>query len=1696
MGLLALLKPRHAAPWSLFDVTAMDRCVRQKSLDTGPPSHYIACSRTVGANVAFFVLLRAAHMTKRPQGSALDLLIARGGGNATAAGVEFEANLGAWFAARLLSERPLDLRLSGERVLSLRFETEAPVDDILVETVEGWIFVQAKTSLSLSSNPRSELGKTVEQFVRQWLACSTGDGSRGWNRPLRRDRDRFLLALGPQASKSLSTGLAQGLAALQAAGSAPLSQSKADAVGMFDGLVGQAWKEATGHPASATDIRLISNLVTILTFDFDGADRQAGAEILAHVLDPPAQASAAFSAIAQYCQVMMRQRTGCDMPELRRALAAMGVPLAAPPSYRADVASLRAYSDHVRKQLSDYEATKVAGAQVRIERRCTDAVVEAARAGSLLLVGEPGAGKSAVINASAAKLKKEGHDVLELAVDRLPVKSLPDLAAELGLTHPLREVLLNWPGDRPAFLFIDALDATRGGENEAVFRTLIADVLTFETRRWHVIASIRTFDLRLGEQFRHLFSGSPPSTEFAEAAFPGVRHIHVPPWAPAELAKLLQDAPALATAIEAGGERLHELALVPFNTRLLADLISGGMAPAAFGEVQSQVQLLALYWNNRVEKHGTGAELCLQAAVSQMVSTRSLRAEKLNAARPDPAAFDALLHDSVLVPLKQDQFVAFRHHILFDYAASRVYLHPDDVAGTAILLTHGNGLGLMLAPALGFALQQLWDDAERGHRRFWETVASLSGDPACDPVARSVAARTASELPRVPGDAIELLANLSAQGGLEARAATALSHVVGALVVRFEDKQSVSLDPWTELAERASERVEDTAWPLRSLLYALYERVTSDTNRMQLGRAARAMLAYCLDTENVASQLTASAIDFVATTYSSDIEGSRGLLRRLFDPQHFQDRADQEIPSLTRKLKPISDADPDFLADIYAGSFGASISDGSPTSLGHSQILPLSSNRRQDYESAWWDLKEFFPSFLVAHPVHAARALILAISGYVAREHSISKESRAWTIPTPAGEARLQEDRSYLWAWDIEEEHGDNAHGLIKAFVRHLEGAEPDVARVIVQEIITRNALAVLWSRTLMAASKRPEVFGALWRVATQEPFLRSLDTEKDAIDFIAARYPLELASSRESFEHTAMGFRFPLARRPDKAREEFLSKLFSCIGERNLATREARSFLPKEEADTTSRSLNTRPFSIVTTSGSPEKWWWLARDGVDLEAADVVRILTETDEVKLFLGLEQREGEIADIHATIDRLTNLVDVSSSASQSVPASVREYAYGVAAQGAAKLSRLPVERLREHKQTLPAIIRLVIRLAEEPAEPSSAEAETSFERSAAWGSPDARVDTAEAVMQLCRLDGAVVEQLRPTMEMLLGVPNPAARMQIAERLAALWNSARPLMWELADRVARTEPNRGVLRFFANYFLGRTVHADPLQVERLAFVLHTRDFNRTDEATQSLFEEIGSLVALLWITHGRDEPRRALQAWIADPHTFEPEFGHAITISREALVLKYKNEAPRDAEITQRAQEFYIWAVTAMADGLERYLAEVQQRQPAEAERDWGTLYAKYLNQLCDQIYFASGAFRSGGRARSPLDSDEKKRAFLFDMQPVLVRIADAGTPGTIHHLIELLDFLSPADPAAVFDLVAYALLGAGRRHRYQFEPLGADRFVEIIGRYLADHRELFTDEWRRQQLVACLDTFLEAGWPAARRLLYRLPELLQ
>ena len=145
--------------------------------------------------------------------------------------------------------------------------------------------------------------------------------------------------------------------------------------------------------------------------------------------------------------------------------------------------------------------------KIPIPRTVEQVATNAAAQGSLLIVGEPGAGKSGVNYNVANKLEAAGHPVLMLAVD--DAASI-NLQSEIGLQHPIRDVLEHWHGTTPAYLLIDGLDAARGGPAEAIYRRLITETLELPDERWRVVATVRTFDLKAGQQLKPLFQGAPP----------------------------------------------------------------------------------------------------------------------------------------------------------------------------------------------------------------------------------------------------------------------------------------------------------------------------------------------------------------------------------------------------------------------------------------------------------------------------------------------------------------------------------------------------------------------------------------------------------------------------------------------------------------------------------------------------------------------------------------------------------------------------------------------------------------------------------------------------------------------------------------------------------------------------------------------------------------------------------------------------------------------------------------------------------------------------------------------------------------------------------------------------------------------------------------------------------------------------------
>lgn len=1623
-------------------------------------------------------------MTKTPQDRPPNNRIG-GGGAATSAGIRFEQQLGALISSWILAGDRLDasFQLGTAAPEWVRFETEAPVDDLLIKTTNGgFVAVQAKTTASLSEDAASPLGKTITQFVRHWYVSQQGDGSMEWNRPLDATRDRLVLAVSPLASSQVREDLPAALRLASQPGGGALNQAQQRAYQIFSSLVERGWASVTKSPIDDRLLPELAKLVTVFTFDGDRGQALAGGSLV-RAFGPDIDATTAFAALSDLSGGLMKERGGGDLSTWRQLLAGRGIALGAPPEYRADIEALERHSKRIADALGSYEKIEVAsGAPLTVRRDCQAAVEAAVRSGPLLIIGEPGAGKSGVLNALARTLGEAGADVLELAVDRYSVETLEGLTRELGLQHPLLEVLEAWDGPEPAYLVIDALDATRGGRGEGVFRALIERVLELKGR-WNVVASIRNFDLRMGQQFRTLFKGAPPDQQLAEPAFVGVRHIQVPPWSDGEFDQLLQQSPALATCLAQAPRRLRELAMVPFNTRLLSELISGG-AVSDLEDVSSQADLLRLYWDHRVGGHGLPARIGLSRVVQLMVQSRSLRAPLIQAAGDDPAMIDTLCKEGVLVVVDGERWVQFRHHLLFDYAAARLAFEPSDIVSGAFRFRKADALGLMLSPALGFVLREIWE-TETDHARFWIALGALINDEDGDPVIRSSAGRLGAEFPTSAGDCL-WLADLALSG--DANAPKTLSHVSGALVVRLEDEKQVALEPWVYLAGHMATAPAAVAGTLRFLLHNLIERINDDALKPMLGEAARALLAHGLAQPEPGFTVR-SAIGFVIDTYITDVAASRALLAQVFARDRLDRFGHEEVPAVCYKIAAVGEADPQFVTDVYGAVFDYEVTEDRQTRIGQSRILNLTSNARQDYGMARWSLGEYLPKFLELHPRNAVKAVVAAVEGYVTREHAVGEDALDIELEVGGRPIRLREDRSYIWAHDPDDQYDRDAESLVSKLRARLRDAPEADAAVLLDLLIGEASFAVFWSRMFLCAVERGDnLVEQVWLIAAMEPFLVLPDTRKDAIDVVAAGFKGRTREERQAFEQAALVFDFERFTYREEARQAFLQRVFTAIGRDNLLTDEAREIVDAKEQD--EPAANERLFVIHSSVGAADDFHWI--EGLDRKAPENSPVIDAINAAKALLRLEPGSddtpaGSLAESLGSLEAIR-----AALAADTAYAGLRRHAEAIIGQGchvivSRKLLVADPPPTLEQDAAFAALLTVAIQ-SENPEIDEATEAR--FEENASWGGPAARVEAAEAVFDLFVQRPDLYPGLYPLAEPLVADPHPAVRLNAAVRIARLWDVDRERFWRLlTDRLAY-EPNLTVIEHLLGGLISRLIHTDQPRSLALLLALLQREAPGSDRERR-LRKAIADKLSILWVTYQSLEAKAVLDGWLAAPWQHANEARTILTTLRSAVVAGIGDNPDKDAGLRQRSQALVSDIVNAANARLAVHMAAPDLDEAATAE---ARECAHLIDIAGNEMYFATSA-AAGQRDSNPALGHAGLDVFFRENADLLRRIGEYATPHTTYYLLQLVERLVDVDAAAAFDLAANSLR-AGRQSGYQNESLGVDLLVKLVGVFLADHKEIFEVPDRRAALVDCLETFLEAGWPAARRLLYRLPELIQ
>lgn len=843
----------------------------------------------------------------------------------------------------------------------------------------------------------------------------------------------------------------------------------------------------------------------------------------------------------------------------------------------------------------------------------------------------------------------------------------------------------------------------------------------------------------------------------------------------------------------------------------------------------------------------------------------------------------------------------------------------------------------------------------------------------------------------------------------------------------------------------------------------------------QIGVAARALMGFAFEDAR-GDGMMPLAIGFVGRTFGTDASASKQAIARLLEPSRMADHAADDMHWLAQEVGRISEFDPEFAVSIYEAIFRHVIDEGRPTRLGNSQILPLTSDSRQDFKMAQWSLKEAYPAFFKRNPTLATKAAIAVARAYRDTSHALREPSARQSIKVGDVDAALINDLSYIWAASHRPRYSDDAREIIDDFVDGVLALDEPQALDVIAIVISSSDVAWLWARLFMIGAKRGGgVARALWPWASQMPFLRSTDTLKDAIDLIAVGYADRSEPEKMTFEKAVIDQTFPAADLPEKRELQFKRRVFGAIGLARLLTPDSRRIVEAAELERQAEP-NERLYDEAEAYDieAPE-FHHLRGAGVDTKALQNVPLL---DAIRV-VDTKSAAGQSAAV--SIDVVALLVAQLVGSPPDVDELVRSHGWDTAARALESATHeFAAAKALDADQM--AVIEALI--AEFPA------------KNGKGGASEAtRESLAGLLLNLARVDSGVATRFADMISGFARDDGVFVRNAVASRLHYLWDSNRDLAWRLANGFAGNEVDRHVLVNVGS-FGSRVMSADLDGARTLVLGLVARVNGFAEPARSEVLDEFGSMVFRLWVRHGQQEAREVLDRWLANRNAYKGALGSGAFSIRWGLTLAYESEDAAHVTASKRCLALAYELIDRTATGLETYIAaDPATRTPDMNES--ASSDAMLLDKMASQFLFAVGPteIREGGEPRT-LVSAQSRQAFVLDNARTFMRVGDAGTPRTIYYLLELMEFLAPSNPALVFDIVAHAVTGGGRAHSFQMEALGAARFVRIVGSMVADHRVIFEEQQRRLKLVEILELFVEVGWPEARRLLYRLPEALR
>lgn len=782
-------------------------------------------------------------------------------------------------------------------------------------------------------------------------------------------------------------------------------------------------------------------------------------------------------------------------------------------------------------------------------------------------------------------------------------------------------------------------------------------------------------------------------------------------------------------------------------------------------------------------------------------------------------------------------------------------------------------------------------------------------------------------------------------------------------------------------------------------------------------------------------------------------------------------------------------ADPAFAGEIYRTVFGYQEQSEEQTQMG-GLVLPMLSNRRQDYEMCHYNLIESFPKFLRLASGDAIGTGIDLLEGLILGKHvvpylkpNVKLSSLVELFEFRGKQVQYLQDISHVWDSGSYPDQELQVANSIQAHLTEL--ADDRTVRRFKEDFavyIEHARLAFFWKRLLEAGSEKPEFFAAYFHeLCLARPVMTGADTTFALGKFIEASFRYWNPEQRLAIE-TAVGALVSTENDADKKRwlVHVRDRLLVSIPNELLQTkqgRELRGALDKAERPPRNEPLVkfeswTRPFT------SEE---FLKERGAAVEEpsnASILQAVRKLETVGRSADAKPSGAKVAEYVRMMKDLDELIATTPDAE----AKVLSHAATELSSLAARLVRYPSAVDIDQR----TFLRRILLDAAQHSDPTPDEKRDAEWKSASW-SPWPRNNAAQGLPWIL-LANENDNETKEAIRKLSSDRVPSVRFLVAIELFRLQKGNAELMTDILKQRVSAERNMTVVDGLCTS-LHYTLHLDMSR----ALVRELYEKMRQDDEQYDYHEDVVSMIVDILVTNREPWAKEIFRSWGAN----------ILEHSRNAQFASKRLSDYLKPTINEDVFTPALHFEDALVQAALAVLLQLQAMPPAELTEQ-STKNAQRLYRLLDHIivrlYFAFD-FDGTGRGRGEIiPTDLQRRTFYHRITPLLNRVVDFGNnphgwllAPTAHHLMQLLAGAIDYDVNQVLRFATLVAKGS-TKSRYPFDSLAIKEVVELVEKILADYRGQLRDAESFKNLVELLDIFAAAGWPEALRLVWRLDEV--